>query len=212
MMFAPLPAVSVVMAAYNRAHLIGEAIESLTRQTFSDWELIVVDDGSTDGTFEVLSPWLESYPAIRYMKHSNRKAPLSRNAGIQAAFGRYVTFLDSDDIYLPDHLGSRMALMQNPGAPDLITGGFRCREGTMVRDRHNPDKLIDVRQCILGGTFFGRREVFMDLEGFRGLDYAEDTDLWERAGGKWKKACIESPETYVYRQSPDSITLQYKQP
>ncbi|TCD47140.1 glycosyltransferase family A protein [Chlorobium sp. N1] len=212
MRFRPEPLVSVVMATYNRAGLVAEAVESVVRQSITGWELIIVDDGSTDDTFDALSAWIERHPAIRYMKHSNRKAALSRNAGIQASFGRYVTFLDSDDRYLPLHLESRVRLMEGPDAPDMLSGGFSCPEGTMVRDRSDPGKLVDVRGCIVGGTMFARREVFLDVGGFRALDYAEDTDLWERAAAKWKSMKIETPETYLYRQSPDSITLRYQKP
>lgn len=206
------PAVSVVMPTFNRRASLGEAIESVAGQTISGWELIVVDDGSTDRTAETLEPWIECLPAIRYMRHSNRGAALSRNAGIQAAFGRYVTFLDSDDLYLPRHLESRLRLMEQPDAPDILAGGFSCPEGTMVRDVNDPQRFIDVRRCTLGGTLFARREVFLELGGFRAIDYGEDTDLWERAAERWNARRIDEPRTYIYRQSHDSITLRYQAP
>ncbi|MFM6453779.1 MAG: glycosyltransferase family 2 protein [Planktothrix sp.] len=77
-------------------------MNSVINQTFKDWELLIVDDGSQDQTFEIINPFLEQWENIRYLKHKNRKQSLSRNAGIQASFGKYITFIDSDDQYKPN--------------------------------------------------------------------------------------------------------------
>jgi len=209
MRFSSRPDISIIMPTFNRAGHLEKAIESVIAQSFGNWELIIVDDGSTDNTFETLAPYIGRFPDIRYMKHQNRKAALSRNAGIQASFGRYITFLDSDDHYLDNHLESRMTIIGEMQDVSLLCGGYLCDENTMVRDRDNPDRLIHVRECILGGTLFGKRELFITLEGFRELEYAEDTDLWERASILFPVKMIEEPRTYVYRQSDDSITLNY---
>jgi glycosyltransferase involved in cell wall biosynthesis len=210
MRFSNKPLVSVVMATFNRAGYLSGAVESVIAQTFESWELIIVDDGSTDDTPSLVKPYTENHPNIRYLRHSNRKAALSRNAGIQASFGEYITFIDSDDRYLPQHLESRMAIIAaNPGVL-LLSGGYACEAGTMVRDRHDPEKLINIRECILGGTFFGKRELFLAVEGFRPLDYAEDTDLWERASGRFPVMRIEEPRTYLYQRAEDSITRHFR--
>jgi hypothetical protein len=91
----------------------------------------------------------------------------------------------------------------------MLSGGFLCDESIMVRDCYHPDRLIGIRECILCGTFFGKRELFFALEGFRDLAYAEDTDLWERAAKLFSVNKIEEPKTYVYRRADDSITLNY---
>jgi glycosyltransferase involved in cell wall biosynthesis len=204
------PQVSVVLATFNRASLLDAAIESVVAQCFTDWELIVVDDGSLDDTFPIVDRHLQRNANIRYMRHRNRKAPLSRNAGIQASFGRYVTFLDSDDRYLPQHLGSRFELLESRPDVDLLTGGFVCLGDPWVRDRHDQEKLVHVRECILCGTLFGRRELFLEIGGFKAIEYAEDTDLWERAGKRHNVLKIEAPESYIYQRSEDSITRTYK--
>ncbi|MGC8774235.1 MAG: glycosyltransferase family 2 protein [Chlorobaculum sp.] len=204
------PAVSVILPTFDRAPLLASAIESVITQSFTEWELIVVDDGSSDNTFEIVDAFIRQHANIRYMKHRNRKAALSRNAGIQAAFGRYITFLDSDDLYLPEHLESRLRLLESMPEVRLISGGFVCEGDPWVRDRDDPEKLIHVRECIAGATMFGRRELFLDIGGFRALDYAEDTDLWERAARSHKVLKIDQPESYIYRRSPGSITRTYK--
>ena len=209
MKFSYQPDISVILPTFNRAECLENALNSVIAQSFSNWELIVVDDGSADSTFERMGPFLEAYPNIRYMKHKNRKAAYSRNAGIQASLGRYITFLDSDDHYLPEHLESRILLMEKLPNVSLLSGGFLCDENILVKDCRNLDKLIGIRECILCGTLFGKRELFFDLEGFRDLDYAEDTDLWERASVLFSVKKIENPKTYVYQRMHDSITLNY---
>ncbi|NTU68631.1 MAG: glycosyltransferase family 2 protein [Chlorobiaceae bacterium] len=200
------PQVSVILATFNRAGHLDAAIDSVLDQSFEDWELIVVDDGSVDETFSVVDRHLQRHVNIRYMKHRNRHAPLARNAGIQAAFGSYITFLDSDDRYLPEHLQSRIDMLESMPEVDLLSGGFACIGDPWVRDRNDSEKLVHISECILCGTLFGRRELFTDIGGFRDIDYAEDTDLWERAAAKYQLLKIEAPESYIYQRSDDSIT------
>ncbi|NTW82933.1 MAG: glycosyltransferase family 2 protein [Chlorobiaceae bacterium] len=203
------PEISVILPTFNRARHLENAVESVLSQTFGNWELIIVDDGSSDETFDILDPYIRRFHNIRYMKHNNRKVALSRNAGIQASFGRYITFLDSDDHYLAAHLESRLAIMHEFPDLSLLCGGFLSDEKIMVKDRDNPEKLIDINECILAGTFFGKRELFHALEGFRDIDYGEDPDLWDRASERFSLKKIENPKTYVYRRAEDSITLNY---
>jgi glycosyltransferase involved in cell wall biosynthesis len=209
MRFSYTPEISVIMATFNRAGYLQRALQSVIAQSFTNWELIIVDDGSTDNTQATLNPFISEHPNIRYMKHRNRKAALARNAGIQAAFGRYITFLDSDDHYLDNHLKSRMEIITRHPEVDLLTGGYLCDETMMVKDCNNPLKLIHIRECTLGGTFFGKRELFCELEGFKDLDYAEDAELWKRASAGFSVMRIEDPKTYVYERASDSTTLNY---
>jgi glycosyltransferase involved in cell wall biosynthesis len=209
MRFNCKPEISVIMPTFNRARHLENAVQSVLSQSFSNWELIIVDDGSTDDTFSTLNQYILQFPNIRYMKQSNRKAALARNAGIQASFGRYITFLDSDDHYLKYHLESRITLIEEMRNVSMLSGGFLCDETMMVKDCYQPDKLIGIRECIVGGTMFGKRELFFALEGFSDLEYAEDTDLWERASKLFSVKKIENPKTYVYQQTDDSITLNY---
>jgi len=209
MRFSYSPEISIILPTFNRAAHLETAMRSVLQQTFESWELLLVDDGSSDETFAQLDPFISASPNIRYMKHQNRNAALSRNAGMQASFGRYITFLDSDDHYLPNHLASRIALMEAMPEVDLLSGGFLCDEPTMVKDCRNPNRMIDIRECILCGTLFGKRELFVALEGFCDLAYAEDTDLWERAANRFSVKKIEEPKSYVYQRAADSITRNY---
>ncbi len=96
-----MPAVSVIIPAYNCSVYLPEAIESVLTQTYTDIEIIVVDDGSTDDTPEVVAPYLDR---IRYIRQSNKGLPAARNTGIRASGGEFVALLDGDDSWLPEKL------------------------------------------------------------------------------------------------------------
>jgi glycosyltransferase involved in cell wall biosynthesis len=113
-----MPKVSVIIPTYNRAHLIGRSIKSVLDQTFIDFELIVVDDGSTDNTEEVVKAYNDQ--RIRYIRYTkNRGAPAARNTGIRAARGEYIAFNDSDDEWLPQKLERQMAFFERDQGGNL---------------------------------------------------------------------------------------------
>ncbi len=200
------PDISVVMASFNRAAFLQRSVESLLVQTFKSWELIFVDDGSDDDSHKVMNNYLNKYENIRYIKHKNKKLALSRNTGIVVSVGNYITFLDSDDEYEANHLETRINIMNENSKLDLIHGGVKIIGNPFVADKYDPSRLIHLNECVIGGTFFGKRKMFIELGGFRNLAYSEDSDLFERAEKKYKILRIESP-TYIYhRDAPDSIT------
>lgn len=98
------PFFSIIIPTYNRAQLITKAIESVLLQTFSDWELIIVDDGSTDNTKDIIEKYFQQEKRIKYLYQQNSERSAARNNGIKNSFGTYICFLDSDDYYLPDRL------------------------------------------------------------------------------------------------------------
>ncbi|GAX35302.1 glycosyltransferase family 2 protein [Nodularia sp. NIES-3585] len=200
------PEISVILCTYNRESYLKNCIDTVINQTFQDWELIVVDDGSQDNTFEIVDSYLQKIPKIRYLKHQNRKLASARNAGVQASFGNYITFIDSDDAYKPNHLDSRWEYMNAHPEIDLIEGGFAATEEIFVADYFQPGKTINVRECILGSTMFGKRKVFFELKGFNNISYGEDTDFWHRAEKIFQTHKIKQPETYIYTRAETSIT------
>lgn len=203
------PEISIIVCTYNRAHHLNKCIDSVLNQTFPTWELVIVDDGSNDNTFEIVNSYLAKYNNIRYLKHQNKKQCYAKNAGIQASFGRYLTFLDSDDSYKSSHLESRLEYMKAHPEIDLIQGGFFSEEEILVADYFQPGKLINLRECVLGPTFFGKRKVFFELQGFNHMAYGEDTDLWERAEKIFKTKTIKEPETYVYTRAETSVSKNF---
>jgi glycosyltransferase involved in cell wall biosynthesis len=111
--------VSVVIPAYNHERYVGAAIESLLSQTYTQWELIVIDDGSTDGTPDVLRRY--SDPRIQIYRQVNQDAYNAINAGLAKTTGQYVAILNSDDVYHPDRLARLVAVQRESGAACLFT-------------------------------------------------------------------------------------------
>lgn len=108
-----MPLVSVVIPTHNRADLLLSAIRSVLKQTYTSWELIVVDDGSTDATAEVMDPFLRSNrDQIKYIKKKNGGCASARNAGLKAATGDYLCLLDSDDLFMPAKLEVQVGLLE----------------------------------------------------------------------------------------------------
>jgi glycosyltransferase involved in cell wall biosynthesis len=202
------PEISVIICTYNRADYLARCIDSVIHQTVENWELIIVDDGSSDRTFDVVNPYLEQFPNIRYLKHKNRGAAYARNAGIVASLGDYITFLDSDDTYAQNHLESRLDYLKTHPELDLIQGGLYTGDDIFVVDYYQPEQLINLKDCAVAATFFGKRQVFFDLNGFNDILYGEDADLWERAGHRFTVETVKSPETYHYTRAENSITQQ----
>lgn len=199
------PLVSIVMPTFNRESYLNRSISSVLKQTYSDWELIIVDDGSTDNTFQVVNDFISKYENIRYVRHSNRKSPLTTNAGILASCGDYITFLGSDDEYKEKHIKLRIDYMIANPDTDMIHGGVEIVGHPYVKDKNDLSKEIHISECVVGGTFFGKRSIFFELDGFKDLIYSDDSDFFERAEKKFKIAKVDYPTYIYYRDTPDSI-------
>ena len=180
------PAVTVVITCRNHAHFLPDAIDSVQRQTFRDFELIVVDDGSTDATAAVAA----RYPDARYVWQAHAGLPAARNAGVRAARGRHVVFLDADDRLLPAALriGVECAA-RNPEAA-FVSGHYAVidRDGHRVSDRRRAcviashyEALLRVNYIGMHATVLYRRETLERHGGFdESLPASEDYDLYLR--------------------------------
>jgi glycosyltransferase involved in cell wall biosynthesis len=208
------PTISVIMPCYNRAYCLDRALFSITQQSFLDSnvvlnkfiEVIVVDDGSTDDTFEVVNKYIQQHGYFHYIKHENRGQPLSMNAGIDQATGQYITFLDSDDEYLPTHLDVRYRHMVNNPQDDILHGGLEIIGNPFVPDKFDNKKMIHIDECIAGGTLFAKRKVFTDLAGFKNIPYSHDFDFIERAVETGFRIRQISAKTYKYYRDTEDGT------
>ena len=201
------PFFSVILTTYNRSQLLKRALNSLINQTEKDWEAIVVDDESTDDTYSQLLPYLLSYSKIRYIRKKHGGEAESKNEGMQAAKGKYISFLDSDDEYSPTHLESRKSILMQNSSVGLLYGGAKIIGNQYVPDRFDHTKKISLSDCVIGGTFFIERNVMFSLNGFSKILVGTDADLFDRA----KNAEIVILETkilsYIYHHEiNDSIT------
>jgi glycosyltransferase involved in cell wall biosynthesis len=131
-----MPEISIVMPAYNAAKYITESITSVLNQTFTGWELIVVNDGATDNTAEIVNSFL-SDSRILLINQSNKGVSAARNAGISAAKGRFITFLDADDAYLPENLEVKYKAIQADVGIDYVYSDI------MLCDAELKDKLVE---------------------------------------------------------------------
>jgi glycosyltransferase involved in cell wall biosynthesis len=126
------PEFSIVIPAFNRADLIGETVDSVLNQDFADYEIIIIDDGSTDATEPLIKDLYSHLPNLRYIKESNRERGAARNSGFFHARGRYVFFLDSDDLLLRNHLRTLFQLTRRyPGARLISTKYQFLRQGRL---------------------------------------------------------------------------------
>ncbi|MGL4378530.1 MAG: glycosyltransferase family 2 protein, partial [Microcoleaceae cyanobacterium] len=116
------PLVSVVIPSYNCAKYVGEAIESVFAQTYSNYEIIVIDDGSQDNTREVLEKY---HDRVNYVYQKNQGVSVARNHGIELAQGEFVAFLDADDYFFPDKLEAQMAIFQAKSHAGIVHSGWR---------------------------------------------------------------------------------------
>ncbi|HET7124524.1 MAG TPA: glycosyltransferase family 2 protein [Bradyrhizobium sp.] len=134
---APAPAVSVIIATYNRAHTLRHAVQSVCNSSFSDWELIVVGDGCTDDTAQCISSFND--PRVRFVNLAKRFGHQAgpHNHGLTLARGRYVAFLNHDDFYFPDHLEKCVAELESSGA-DLVWVACAIANVKAVTDGDRP--------------------------------------------------------------------------
>jgi glycosyltransferase involved in cell wall biosynthesis len=193
------PAVSVIIPTFNRAAVLGRAIRSVLGQTCQEWELIVVDDASTDGTEQVVRSFSDD--RIKYIRHDRgRRGGAARNTGIRQARGEYVAFLDSDDEWLPEKLQKELEVFRNsdPAVGLVYTGKMILDEHGRVLKLRMPTKSGWVHDALLAWDFIGscsrvtaKKQI---LEGVGGFDETfvncQDYDLWLRMTKVSKVACV----------------------
>jgi glycosyltransferase involved in cell wall biosynthesis len=116
-----MPSASIILPTYNRAKFLPETFEAIRRQTWSDWELIIVDDGSTDGTDELIRELTAGIKQpIRYVWQENQGAYAARNTGLDLAQGKYIAFYDSDDLWLSHHLQDCVRALESNESIDWV--------------------------------------------------------------------------------------------
>lgn len=197
------PFFSVIICTYNRANLISRALDSLLNQTCTDWEGIIIDDDSTDNIQETIKPYLEK--KFRYLSFSHQGCANSKNAGMRAARGKYLTFLDSDDEYKPEHLAIRKEILLNEPDIDLLYSNVEVIGDPFVPDKDDPHKMIAIADCTVGGTFVIKKDALGLSDIFKDV-YSDDSAFLERFSAAAKKIKKIASLTYVYhRDSPDSM-------
>lgn len=182
------PLVSVIVPTYNRKNYVQEAIDSILAQSFTDYEIIVVDDGSTDGTGEALAKYGDK---IRYYYQENRGESAARNKGARLAQGKYLAFLDSDDLWLPDKLSVQIQFLEERPDVGMTFSPALCIYDSQVLHQEPLPSTKDVQSLDFEDIITGwhtcpsgvviRKAVFDSIGGFdESIRFAEDWDLWLR--------------------------------
>lgn len=203
--------ISVLMSVYNTDFsLVKRAIDSVLNQDFQNFELIIMDDGSqNDAQNRILDYAKKHEDKIQYMRHNNRGQAKSINRGVLISVGEFITIIDSDDEYKPNHL---RYCLQEMHASDLIASNAETivdsEEDYYVPDQHDPSQLIHVDNCILFATLFGRREVFLDVKFKK--KYAADADFYAQAAQKFRVKKVDLRTYIYYRNTPNSICATLK--
>ena len=198
-----MPKVSMIIPAHNMACYTVETIESVLNQTFEDYETIVVDDGSTDNTKELLRPYIKNRQ-ILYIYKANGGAASARNAGFKISKGRYVAFLDCDDLWLPRKLETSVDFLDNHSETGFVYNRAmnidkegnnlqlskgRCYSGMIS------EKLV-LRNFIMNSSPVARRECFKKVGLFdEKLFYPADWDMWLRISECFPVEYIDVPLT-----------------
>ena len=181
------------------------AIDSVLQQNFQDFELIIIDDGSKENNRESLLNYVEKFEnKISYIRHSNRGQSESINRGVLYSQGEYITIIDSDDEYKPNHLST---CLREINEMDLICSNSETivdsENDYYVSDKNDLTKLIHLDEVILFGTLFGRKKVFTSIDFKTG--FAADSDFYELATQLFRVKKLDL-RTYVYhRNIPNSI-------
>ena len=198
------PVVSVIIPTYNRAHLIGGAIKSVLNQTYQDFEIIVVDDGSTDNTGEIIRGFKDK--RVKYIKKykENKGSSVARNIGIKVARGKYIALLDSDDEWLPEKLDKQIKVLQSESPEVGVVYSnllYIDENGKNMSKFRNPKKEGYIYEDLLGKNYVGtnstlliRKECFNRVGLFDDLlNTQQDWDMWIRIAKYYRFVLIKVP-------------------
>ena len=206
---------SIIIPTFNRCELLNRALNSVFNQTYSDYEVIVIDDGSTDNTAEMLQ---NNFAQFRYFFQSNNGVSAARNKGLEMANGRWIAFLDSDDEWLPQKLEKQISLLKaNPDYKICHTEEIWVRNGIRVNQMKKHKKVGGwiFPQCLplcamSPSSILIHHSVFDSVGNFDiSLPACEDYDLWLRISAKYPVLYMEEPQIKKYGGHDDQLSKKH---
>lgn len=212
------PLISVIMPAYNAQKYIAESIESVTAQTWQNWELIIADDGSTDDTAAIIKKYCIKDLRIKYTYLANSGPGPAKNAAIAKSEGVYVAFLDSDDLWVTDKLRQSYQAIQTGDHTLIFTNCYVFHDEKDITKLHtigvedktyigvNGVKQFIKRNRIPNLTVLAKKEAILATGGFSGIRVAEDYELWLKMLVKGYSFKSLSAPLSSYRVHHESIT------
>ena len=212
------PLVSIIVRTYNRAHCLNKALDSIINQTYSNWEVILVDNHSTDGTFELVNKYREE--RIRtYLINNDGIIAASTNLGLHHSRGEYIAFLDSDDWWLPSKLEQSIKAL-NDGAEFVYHGCIQIREdgkGNILKRKfrfrqvRSPvfEDLLQYGNAICCSSVVVKKELLINVGGFsedREIIAAEDYETWLRLSKHTEKFKKLNDCLFIYSWGADNLS------
>jgi glycosyltransferase involved in cell wall biosynthesis len=213
------PEVSVILSVFNGASFLADALESILCQTFTDFELIAVNDGSTDGSEAVLDTFAKRDTRVRVVHQPNRGLIFSLNRGLELSRGEFIARMDADDVSLPERLTKQVEFLRSNPQIALVGSSMTIIDanGGFLRDIHYPvgHSLVKSKMqeaCSLAHpTIMARREVLRAMGGYRpSFHHAEDYDLWLRLIEHYEIDNLDEI-LLLYRQHGGNISVRYRQ-
>ena len=216
-----LPFFSIIVPTYNRAKRLPKALNSIISQNFKEFEIIVVDDGSIDNTRDIVNEMATTNTCIKYFFKENEERSIARNYGIMKASGKYISFLDSDDVLYSNHLNVAYDLLRRNNFPEVGHLGFEyiTEKGDLISVRNNFDesfkeKLIE-ENILHGNAIFIRRDIASEIN-FIPSPHAilsEDWYLWLRLAVRYQfhidntvtSAVVHHKERSLNKINPDKL-------
>ena len=215
-----LPYLSICVPAYNAERFLPAMLASVRAQTITDWELIVVEDGTHDGTEGLVAEFSRrGRQPVTFLRHEkNQGLPATRNTGIALARGKWIVLLDNDDLWTPDHLFSLLACAGDHPSADLVHGGsvlFDSESGRELEVRAPspevtatfPRSLFLGTYCIQPSSVMLRKSLWMKVGGFNpAFRYAEDREMWMRCAQAGAIFAYTGRNTCLYRKHATSLS------
>lgn len=205
--------ISIIVPVYQSERFIAETIEAVQKQSYENWELLLVDDCSKDGSCAVIEKKAAEDSRIRLIRQEmNGGAARARNKGVQNALGRYLCFLDSDDLWEPDKLASELAFMQQQQAGFVFTGyEFADEYGKGLGKIVNVPDEITYSEALKNTTIFTStvmidRAQIQDKDIFMPIIASEDTATWWHLLKTYGKACGLNQNLVKYRRSASTLS------
>jgi glycosyltransferase involved in cell wall biosynthesis len=210
-----LPLVSVLMSVYNSEAYLTEAIESILNQSMTDFEFIIINDGSTDKSTEILRKYPSKDHRITLIEQSNIGLTESLNKALYIAKGKYIARQDSDDISHPDRLQMQIDFLEKNSdyfmigsCGILIDGqGKKIKDIEVLTEYYKINERLTTNNQFIHGSIVARRDAIIEIGGYRNkFIYAQDYDLWLRLSEKYFITNVKMP-LYKLRQVPSSISI-----
>jgi len=208
------PLVSIVLPTHNGSRYLEQALKSCVDQTYPNWELIVVDDASTDRTPRILAHFVKADSRIRSIRHEqNRKLPAALNSGFELAKGEYLTWTSDDNLYRPRAIERMVAYLERRPQISLVYTDYSVIDdagNVTTQEKVAPPDLLTSCNPV-GACFMYRREVYEELGGYAtDLFLAEDYEFWVRVSCAFKMEPLHE-DLYLYRRHDSSLSARHSQ-